>query len=186
MDYDARLIELGMEDFASERDPATAERDVLELEAAIGTSIPDDFRRFLLLGADYRGCIWCSVSTPTPFGDHGIASFDSARAILGVIDSYMTPRNMITIGSGHFGSFTCLSVCGIDRGSVYGLDSDYRCFWSDEDFHSRFPALSDGIRDYLRVRREGGLPQMPAGYDSCYFLAPSFSEYLTLCRPDDL
>jgi hypothetical protein len=186
MNYETRLSELGMEDYATARDQLAAEKDVLALEAAIGTTIPDNFRRFLLLGADYRGCIWCPISTPTPFGDHGISGFDSARDILGAIDSYMTPRNMITIGSGDFGMFTCLSVCGIDRGAVYGLDGEYRCYWSDEDFERRFPALHEGIRDYLRVRREGGLPQMPAGYASCYFLAPSFSEYLAICRPESL
>jgi hypothetical protein len=186
LNCEARLCELGMKDYATARDPVASQCDVLALEAAIGTSIPDEFRRFLLLGADYRGCIWCPTSTPSPFGDHGLCSFDSARDILGVIDSFMTPRNMITIGSGDFGMFTCLSVCGIDRGSVYGLDGEYRCFWPDEEFERRFSAMSDDIREYLRVRREGGLPQIPAGYDSCYVLASSFTEYLSLCRPESL
>lgn len=82
MDFDARLLEPGMEAFAAECDPATAERDVLASEAGIGTSIPADVRGFLFPGADYRGGIWRPLSTPTPIGDHGVSR---RRAIRGEI-----------------------------------------------------------------------------------------------------
>ncbi|MHC5537005.1 hypothetical protein ACYOEI_01880 [Singulisphaera rosea] len=90
---------------------------------------------------------------------------------------------MVTIGVADFAMNTCLSVAGIDRGAVYALDGEFRCFWPDEEFEARFIAMADEIRDYLELRRTGQLSMKPAGYDSLYFLADDFDEYLSLCYP---
>jgi hypothetical protein len=68
------------------------------------------------------------------------------------------------------------------RGCVYALDSEFRCYWQDDEFNRRFPAMADCLREYLRLRRGRELVQKPAGYDSLYLVAQSFDEFLQSCR----
>ena len=89
-----------------------------------------------------------------------------------MLGSTITPRNMITIAYGHFGAYTCLSVCGIDRGYVYALDSEFRSLWPDDEFYTRFNAIAPSIEAYLELRRDGELPEKPDSYHSIYLLAP--------------
>ncbi|EEF63365.1 SMI1/KNR4 family protein [Pedosphaera parvula] len=182
MDYLARLKEL--ECFPAKSRVAIADDDIEALERDIGARLPDGYREFLQIGGGYVGTLSCPCKEPSPFGTHILSGFDTASEISGVLDSMITPRNMITIASGDFGQFTCLSFAGIDRGCVYALDSEFRCYWQDEEFHQRFKAMANGIREYLRLRGGGELVQKPAGYDSLYLLAESFDEFLELCSSD--
>ncbi|MDZ4783401.1 MAG: SMI1/KNR4 family protein [Planctomycetia bacterium] len=158
------------------------ERDVGAIEAAIGVALPPAYRTFLAECGGWCGDIRCPSEQPTPFGNHTIAGFHDATAVHDLLDSMITPRNMVTIASGHFGACTCISIAGIDRGSVYALDSEFRVFWSEEEFHQRFNAMADCVREYLDLRRLDQLPEKPAGYESTYFLASDFDEFLKRCH----
>lgn len=177
MDYSERLRQLGCEA------PAESPKgDTKTIEMAIWVSLPEPYRKFLAECGGWWKDICCPCQEPTPFGEHVITGFHDAAEVLGLVDSMITPRNMITIGYGHFGAYTCLSVAGIDRGSVYALDSEFRVYWSDEYFHQRFNALANCIQEYLDLRREDRLSQKPAGYDSLYLLASDLDEFLNRCR----
>lgn len=178
MNYRARLRELGCEPPSE-----PADLDVEAIEAGIGVPLPESYRRFLVECGGWWSDICCPCLEPTPFGEHVITGFHDAAEVRGLLDSMITPRNMVTIGYGHRGKYTCLSVAGIDRGSVYALDSEFRVFWSDEEFEQRFNAMADSIRQYLNLRRSESLPEKPAGYDSLYLLATDFDAFLSLCWP---
>ncbi len=177
MDDETRLRELGLEPPSE-----PADRDIDALEAEIGVPLPARYREFLADFAGWWGDVCRPCREPTPFGDHVIAGFHDAGEVRGLLDSMITPRNMVTIAYGHFGAFTCLSIAGIDRGSVYALDSEFRVYWSDEEFHQRFNAMAENIREYIRLRREDLLPEKPVGYDSLYLIAEDFDEFLAQCR----
>lgn len=178
--YAQRLRELGMQP------PDTrVDADASEIESMIGTSIPGAFRAFLQQGAGYWGDICCTVEEPCPFGDHVLCEFCGLDEIEEMAHSMIAPRNMITVGSGHFCAFTCLSVCGVDRGAVYALDSEFRSRWPDELFYEPFDSLAESIEYYLQLRRDGGLPAKHDSYDSLYRLAPDWDTFLSRCRPCD-
>ncbi len=69
---------------------------------------------------------------------------------------------MICIGHGHFGMTTCLSIAGIDHGSVYALDTEMRYFWTDEKL-SMYPSLAPSIVEFFRMRDDDELPDRPWG-----------------------
>jgi hypothetical protein len=137
MDYVKRLQELGCQP-----PPEPPENNIQALEAGIGVPLPASYRAFLAMCGGWWGDILVPCQEPTPFGsEHWISAFHHAGEVRGLLDSMITPRNMVTIGSGHFAKYTCLSVAGIDRGSVYALDGEFRVYWTDEEFHQRFNAL---------------------------------------------
>jgi hypothetical protein len=177
-DYLKTLEKLGCE--APSKD---ADKNVDSIEKVIGVVLPDSYRRFLL---ECGGCwsdIFCPCAEPTPFGkDHGIAGFHDAKEVRNLVDSFITPRNMVTIATGHFAKYTCLSIAGIDRGWVYALDGEGRAWWSDETFEKRFNAMDGAIKEYLALRRQDQLPQKPAGYDHLYLLADNFDGFLSSCE----
>lgn len=178
MDYESRLRELGSRP-AGQGTPA----DIAAIESDIGVALPEPYRMFLNCCGGWWGDILCPAREPTPFGEHNLSGFHDAAEVRGYLDSNITPRNMVTIGTGHFAKYTCLSVAGIDRGAVYSLDGEFRCFWTDEEFELRFNAMDDEIRRYLELRRTERLSEKPAGYDSLYLLADTFDEFLRLCHP---
>jgi hypothetical protein len=179
MDYPARLRELGCEP------PSEPPRRTIEaIESAIGVPLPKPYREFLADCGGWWQDILCPCLEPTPFGEeHAITGFHDPGEVYDLLDSMITPRNMVTIGYGHFAKYTCISVAGIDRGAVYALDGEFRALWDDEEFHQRFNALADSIRDYLELRRGEKLPAKPAGYDCLYLLAEDFDTFLSRCRP---
>ncbi len=178
MDYLKRLRELGC---LPPDNPVDS--DMEAVEAGIGVSLPAEYREFLARCGGWWGDIICPCREPAPFGDSFWNSgFHGAGEVRSLLDSMITPRNMITIGCGHFAKYTCLSIAGIDRGAVYGLDGEFRAYWSDEEFHQRFNAMDEKIRDYLQLRCEDKLPEKPAGYDNLYLLAGGFDEFLSSCR----
>jgi hypothetical protein len=180
MDYRARLTELGLE-------PWKPHQGVIdEIEERIGVPLPAEYRRFLGECGGWWGDIFCPCQEATPFGEeHGIAGFQDSAEVRDLLDSMITPRNMITIATGHFAKYTCLSIAGVDRGCVYALDGESRAWWDDEEFHLRFNAMDDSIREYLRLRADDELPPKPTGYDHLYRLASSFDEFLESCRDED-
>jgi hypothetical protein len=97
--------------------------------------------------------------------------------VIGLLDSDKAPRNMICIGFGHFGLTTCLSVAGLDHGQVSALDNEMRFFW-DKKTLRRLPDLDPAIREFFRLRDADQLPPRPWGYENCYHLADSFTEFL--------
>ena len=182
MDYAARLKELRC--FPPKPPIEGSKSEVEALERDIGVRLPDDYREFVQIGGGYYGSVSCPCREPSPFGTHILSGFETIRGVRSVLNSMVVPRNMVTVASGHFGQLTALSFAGIDLGCVYAIDSEFRCYWSDEEFHRTFTAMDDSIREYLRVRRVGELVQKPAGYDSLYLLADSFDEFLRQCFTD--
>jgi len=157
--------------------------DIERLEGRIGTSLPSDFRQFLReQGAGYLDA-WARCTFPTPFGEHGITSFYSVAEIEGLLDSAIVPRNMICIGSGDFSAYTCLSVCSIDRGSVYSLDGEMN-FFKELNGPQQFYGNSPQAKEFYRMRDADELPQRAWGYDNCYHVTDSFSEFLSVLRPE--
>lgn len=155
--------------------------DIERLESKIGTTLPPEYRSFLSeVGPGYLDG-WAACSFPTPFGDHGITSFYSLNEIEELLDSAIVPRNMICIGCGDFGALTCLSVCGLDRGSIYSLDSEMN-FFKDLDSPQQFYGDSLQAREFYRIRDAEELPQRPWGYENCYHVASSFSTFLGALR----
>lgn len=181
MDYATRLRELGCEPGSE-----SADSDIGALELELGVTLPSEYRGFLVACGDWWGDVACPCREPTPFGTkHWVNGFHDAGEVSGLLDSMITPRNMITIGWGHFAKYTCLSVAGIDRGAVYALDGESRAYWPDEEFEQRFNSMADEIRNYLNLRRGNELPEKPAGYNCAYLLADSFAEFLENCTPSE-
>ena len=179
MGYQERLRTLGCREPAEEIDC-----DIEAIEHATGVLLPGSYRRFLAICGGWWGDIVCPCMEPTPFGnEHWINGFHDAGEVRRLLTSMITPRNMVTIGWGHFAKYTCLSIAGIDRGAVYALDGEFRVYWSDEEFHERFNAMGDDIREYLERRRDSELPEKPDAYDSLYLLADNFDEFLSRCQP---
>ncbi len=101
-----------------------------DLELKIGVELPQDYRDFLLeMGGGYVDDLIAECVVPTPFGELNIVEFGDLNSIVRLLDSEITPRNMICIAHGHFGMTTCLSIAGLDHGSVYALDTEMRFFW---------------------------------------------------------
>lgn len=183
-DYHQRLVALGFD--VKPDAPLATPVEVRRLEEQIGVSLPRDYREFLLSVGKNWGKAFAPYSEPTPRGDeHSILSFHSAHEINGLLDSMITPRNMLTIGVSDGANYTCLSVCGIDRGSVYGLDGEFRAYMDDEEFWQRYPQMADSIQEYLRARDADELPEKPAGYENCYLVAESFDAFLKSLTRDE-
>lgn len=160
------------------------ESTIRDLEKAIGTPLPTDYREFLMTtgGGYVRGLAECTC--PTPFGESNITELHDVKQIIDHLDSSVTPRNMICIGYGHFGMTTCLSIAGLDHGQVFALDTEMRFYWTEEEL-SRLPALAPSIKGFFRQRDAGELPRRPWGYTNCYHIADSFSEYLSKLKASE-
>lgn len=178
MDYITRLKELGCKPPASQH-----AQDIEGIEREIGTRLPEGYRAFLAQCGGWWAEIDCACQEPTPFGDrHWINDFHNAREVRRLLDSMITPRNMVTITTGHFAKYTCLSIAGLDHGSIYALDGELRAYWTDDEFYERFNNVADEIIQYLDDRREKRLPTKPEGYNNVYLLASSFDEFLERCQ----
>jgi hypothetical protein len=178
--YPSRLTELGCR---YSGDPAT-EREVRVIERTIGVPLPSAYRTFLLSMPQADADLLIAAKEPTPFGtEHWLSVFHTAGDVGLLLDSNITPRNMVTIATGHFSKYTCLSVAGVDHGAVYALDGEFRAYMSDEDFHLRYPDMSDDLREYLRLRATGDLPEKHDTYDHVYLVANDFAEFLRNLRP---
>lgn len=165
-------------DYAPHGVPAD-EAEVSELEALIGVSLPLDYRQFHLSdGGGYISDGLAECTVPTPFGRHIITELHNVRQVINLLDSSVTPRNMICVGYGHFGMTTCLSIAGLDHGQVFSLDTEMRYYWNAETL-SKLPALASSIKEFFKQRDKDELPERPWGYENCYHLANSFDIFLS-------
>lgn len=156
-------------------DPA----DVIEIERLIGVKLPPQFLSFVeQTGGGYVDDLVAECVVPTPFGESNIVELGDLKGTLRLLDSEVTPRNMICFGHGHFGMTTCLSISGIDHGCVYALDTEMRYFWTAETL-SKYPCLDPAIVEFFQLRDNDELPQRPWGYENCYLIANSFDDYLS-------
>lgn len=164
-------------DFSSTDGPEPADR-IAELERLIGVPLPSDYRGFLQeVGGGYVRDVLVPSTVPTPFGEHILTCLHNVREVIELLDSGKAPRNMICISYGHFGMTGCLSVAGLDHGQVYSLDTEMRFFW-DKDTLGRLPDLDASIKEFFRHRDADELPERPWGYENCYHLADSFTEFV--------
>lgn len=161
---------------------AATEAEIAALESRIGVTLPGDYRDFITSIGPGSLDGWADCSYPTPFGSHGVTTLHSMSEVDELLTSMIVPRNMICIGAGDFGAFTCLSVCGLDRGAVYSLDGEMN-YYKDIDGPQQFYSGSPQAQDFYRRRDEGDLPPRPFGYENCYHVADSFTAYLLALRP---
>lgn len=159
------------------------ESDIAKIERQIGVRLPECYRKFILeSGGGYVDSLVAECMVPTPFGKANLVELSDAQGILRLLDSDITPRNFICIGIGHFGMTICLSIAGIDHGSVYALDTEMRYFWTSEKL-SLFPHLDSSIVEFFRMRDEDDLPIRPWGYENCYLIAENFDVFLKKLGP---
>lgn len=157
--------------------------EVERLERLIGVSLPSDYRSFLLTvgGGDLDALSPCDGLTP--IGNAcSVCRLYTVAEVIDRLDSAVTPRNMICVSFGNGGQTGCLSVAGLDHGQVFALDTQMRSYW-DADTLARLPHLAPEIREFFRQRDAGELPGRPWGYDNCYAMAESFTEFLARLRP---
>jgi hypothetical protein len=162
--------------------PATEER-IGNIEKLIGTTLPADYRNFLLSsggGFIQDGIVMCKW--PTPFGNANVTELSDVDGILRLLESDIIPRNMICIGAGHLGLITCVAVAGVDHGSVYALDTEMRYYWTAKDVSQR-KTLAPSIQKFFADRDSGELLQRPWGYENCYLIAESFSMFASSLAP---
>lgn len=177
MDYRRKLKSLG---FAFDGEPANA-AEVESLEIALTVRLPEPYRQFLLTVPPAFGNFWIPCAEATPFGYHGIAAFFSIEEV--AQHAAALAQNLITIGYGHFDSYTCISIAGADRGDVFAFDGQFRHAWTDDEFYQRFRALDSDIQDYLDLRCRGLLIPKPGGYESLYQIA-SFDNFIDSLTSD--
>lgn len=162
------------------------EARVAALEHLLGTSLPVDYRSFLLRYGGVQANLTVPVMEPSPKGDtHLISSFttvgddpESCSDIRYYLDSFIVPRNMIYIAGGDGDYGTCLSFAGTDKGAVYYLDEAQLAFADESHGLCDLPTVSE----FLRLRDSGELGPKPPGYECLYLLAGSFTDFIKKCR----
>lgn len=160
-----------------------------ELEKSIGSRLPNDYRIFLESHDDSQ--LPCTQLFPftekTPFGDEGmmdelltLEDLGSDRPV------WIEDVGMLIIGDNLFSypTYICLSEPRV--GHVFYYDIQQRSLWEDDQFSRMFQNLADGIKDYLKMRSGGLLPQKDDGFESLYHVANSFSEFQNLCRDEEI
>lgn len=170
------------------------EKDILNLEKQIGTVLPKDYRLFLKqhgsarVGGNFEFAKF-DLCEPSPVGDNGTISFfqgvfdeSDSRDIRWYFFSNIIPPNCISIGTDTAGNHICLAFAGINRGRVYFMDHDQRCYWRQETLLEMFPNADPTIKEYFKLRDEGELEPSLAGYDHLYLIAKSFTEFLEKCE----
>jgi hypothetical protein len=176
MDFHRHLEALGADFYGAPADEA----HVSYVESLIAAQFPKDYRDYLVSvpRVHFAESVFIGCREPTPFGVAHFHSMHSISDVEGLLDSDLTPRNMITIATGNLNKYVCLSIVGIDHGAVYALDGDYRCFWDDNQFQRAFPNMADSIREYLAIRARDELPDKPFSYSTLYRIADSFTEFV--------
>lgn len=151
--------------------------ELSELESLIGVRLPEDYRVFIqTVGRCYLDG-WAPCTYPTPFGSHGITHIYAIREVIHLLGSAIVPPNMICIGAGDFGAFSCLSIAGLDHGHVYSLDSEMNYF-KTLDGPQQFYKGSPQAAEFYRLKAADELPPRPWGYENCYHVADTFRAYL--------
>ena len=159
--------------------------EVKRLEELIGVPLPTDYRDFLLDVGGGHVEAYAPCDGPTPFGGwFSVTVLHTAARVIGLLDSTVTPRNMICVSYGHGGMTGCLSIAGLDRGQAFALDTEMRYYWREKEL-AAMPHLAPEIREFFRLRDTDELQERPWGYDNCYRAAGSFTEFLARLRHED-
>ncbi len=162
-----------------------SEELVAEFEQRFELELPKDFRTFLVKLGGVRGIAACEMLEPTPFGtsvcidcfygfqDDEIG--DSTELIEGAPD-------VIALGNEPLGRMFFLFLAEPYAGHVFVRDHYGRSSWTDEQFF-QWPNLAPEIHLYLDLRREGTLPEKPAGFEDVYLVATSFTDFVQRLEP---
>jgi len=147
-DYRQHLAGLSFQPKDGPESPAA----IAELERQVGVPLLADYRAFLLeVGGGYINA-YAPCTVLTPFGRlHSVTELHGVQDVIGLLDSTITPRNMVCVGIGHNAATTCLSVAGLDRGQVFALDAKMRYYWGEETL-ANLPDLAPEIREFFRLR----------------------------------
>jgi hypothetical protein len=159
----------------NDRGRPAAEEEIRQFEAEIGTTLPEDYRRFLAAcnGGSLGGRLWYKARTPGGRGQdtglHHVGGFRqeshfslrSSRACYqGEDEDLRIPRDLLWIMDDPFGNAICLGLGGPYRGQVY--------FWDHEEEPD--PDEWDGS---------------VAGAENVTLLAASFTDFAAGLRPLD-
>ena len=93
---------------------------------------------------------------------------------------------MLIIGDNLFGYPTYICLREPRVGHVFYYDIQQRSHWEDEQFSRMFESLDEDIKEYLRLRSDGKLPQKENGFESFYHVASSFTEFQNLLRDEEI
>jgi len=156
--------------FGSRNGSETASQ-VEHLESLIGVRLPGDYRTFLLnVDSGDLGDALANCTQPTPFGEHIMAELFSAANVEDLLDSTVTPRNMICIGYGHFGRTTCLLIAGAGHGHLFSLDTETRHYkWTAEVLKSP-PHLAESFVSSSDFAMQMSCRSAPGGMKTSFTL----------------
>ena len=160
-----------------------------ELERSIGSQVPNDYRSFLETHEDSQ--LPCTQLFPftekTPFGDEGVLDELLTLEDLGSDRPvWIDAVGMLIIGDNLFGYPTYICLREPRVGHVFYYDIQQRSHWEDEQFSRMFESLDEDIKEYLRLRSDGKLPQKENGFESFYHVASSFTEFQNLLRDEEI
>jgi SMI1 / KNR4 family (SUKH-1) len=187
----AKMDETGFE--LPEWAVAPNETLVREFEDKFGLSLPEEYREFLVKHGGKFGGANCQFLEPTPCGKdtmidcfYGFTKADRSDNVTDATALIDGAPDVIAIGDNMMGAMFWLKCTGKDAGHVYMHDHQRRSGWADEQFMRMFPDLHPDIQEYLRLRKEGKLPEKPEGYEHVYRLSTSFTEFvLSLEKQED-
>ena len=154
-----------------------------EFEQEFDLDLPEDYRYFLTCYAGFEGAANCDFHEPTPMGKSTIIdSFygfgkDGRHSITFNTNLIDGAPYVIAIGDNMMGAMFWLKCLGKDRGCVYMHDPQMRSSWPDQQFKKMFPNLSPEIKDYLKQRENGTLPEKSEGYEHVYLFGKNFTEF---------
>ena len=154
---------------------------IKEIELLIEKSLSFMLNDYLLTykSKDFENRYSFPLQEPTPFGN-GVIEDIYFPQIEELKDDEFFEMGLMWIGENSFGDGLFLSFREKDFGSIYYFEHDNRCFWKDELFYKMFSNLDEGIVEYLQKRRDGKIPKKEEEYESFYFVAGSFEEFLTV------
>ncbi|MCO7226696.1 SMI1/KNR4 family protein [Pleionea sp. CnH1-48] len=162
------------------------ENELKEIESIIGKALPIEFKTYVnKLEDDWLEPSYSfPLKEPTPFGSGVIESLFVPVAEYLAEDEFFE-LGMLCIGNNMFGCGVYLSMREEDFGAVYYWDHEQRCFWEDEVFYRMFPNLSEGIANYLELRKKRKVLQEGESLVSFYKAADSFVEFIDCWEPMD-
>ena len=160
-----------------------------DIEELIGTKLPDDYRAFLSGHAESHFDVskHYPITEKTPFGDTAV--LDELATLKDFekdgVNGFQDV-SMLIIGSNLFGYPTCLCLSPERFGHIFYYDIQQRSLWEEDQFYSMFENLADEIKDYLKMRSDGKLPQKEEGFESFYHAANSFTEFMGLLKDEEI
>jgi SMI1-KNR4 cell-wall len=131
------------------KQPLTSLEPLIHFETALGATLPDDYRQFLIdcNGGVYRGRHWFFGPTPeggkTDAGIHHIGGLreEAHLSLIASRDVYQSashariPRSLLWIMDDPFGNAICIGLTATYRGLVYFWDHELEPDADDWDGH---------------------------------------------------